>query len=130
MRRKQQKAERHMIEGSCHCGSIRITVARVPSTVTDCNCSICRRYGALWAYYKASDVQLRGTRSSMSSYLWGKQRIRFMRCGNCGCITHWEPAGDSRPPRIGVNARNLDPQLLGNVRVRRLDGAKSWKYLD
>jgi hypothetical protein len=66
----------------------------------------------------------------MTSYVWGKGRIRFMRCGGCGCVTHWEPAGDAQPPRVGVNARNIDPRLLGSVMVRRLDGAKTWKYLD
>ena len=29
----------------------------------------------------------------------------------------------------GVNARNFDPEQLGNVRIRLLDGAKTWKYL-
>jgi hypothetical protein len=27
------------------------TIRLAPETVTDCNCSICRRYGALLAYY-------------------------------------------------------------------------------
>jgi hypothetical protein len=29
----------------------------------------------------------------------------------------------------GVNARNFDPEELGNVRIRLLDGAKTWKYV-
>jgi len=29
-----------------------------------------------------------------------------------------------------VNARNVDPTALGSVRIRRLDGAATWKYLD
>ena len=28
-----------------------------PARVNDCNCSICRRYGALWAYYKRAQVR-------------------------------------------------------------------------
>ncbi len=31
---------------------------------------------------------------------------------------------------MGVNARNFDPALLGSVRIRRLDGASTWKFLD
>jgi hypothetical protein len=31
---------------------------------------------------------------------------------------------------MGVNARNFDPGVLALIRVRRLDGAKTWKYLD
>jgi hypothetical protein len=35
-------------EGSCHCGTIRITIAGDPADAPQCNCSICRRTGALW----------------------------------------------------------------------------------
>jgi hypothetical protein len=31
---------------------------------------------------------------------------------------------------MGVNARNFEPSVLGTVRIRRLDGADTWKYLD
>jgi hypothetical protein len=31
---------------------------------------------------------------------------------------------------MGVNIRNFDPALLRSVRVRHLDGASTWKYLD
>jgi len=30
---------------------------------------------------------------------------------------------------MGVNARNFDPSELGEVRVRLLDGANTWKFL-
>jgi hypothetical protein len=32
--------------------------------------------------------------------------------------------------RLGVNARNLEPGTLQSMRVRHLDGAATWKYLD
>jgi hypothetical protein len=119
-----------MIEASCHCGSVRIDIPRKPRALTACNCSICRRYGALWAYFNASEVTIRGARAAASSYLWGDRSIRFVRCRKCGCITHWLEAGKSHSGRIGVNARNLDPEILQKIRIRRLDGAASWKYLD
>ena len=119
-----------MIEASCHCGTVRIEIPRKPRTVTDCNCSICRRYGVLWAYFRAGDVQVRGARGSMSSYRWGERSIRFVRCRHCGCVTHWEQVRKAAPGRIGVNARNFDPELLKTVRIRHLDGALTWKYLD
>jgi len=31
---------------------------------------------------------------------------------------------------MGVNARNFEPAALGPVRIRRLDGAATWKFLD
>jgi len=40
-----------MIEASCHCGLVHLEVAQPPAAVNECTCSICRRYGTLWAYY-------------------------------------------------------------------------------
>jgi hypothetical protein len=31
---------------------------------------------------------------------------------------------------LTTNARNFEPDVNGDVRIRRLDGAKTWKYLD
>jgi len=67
----------------------------------------------------------------MSSYLWGERRLRFMRCQQCGCITHWVNARNPGSGRMGVNTRNVvDPDVLKGVRIRRLDGAKTWQFLD
>jgi hypothetical protein len=119
-----------MLETSCHCGAIRIGIPRKPRSLTDCNCSICRRYAPLWAYYSAPTVRIQAARGASDAYLWGDRRIRFVRCGNCGCVTHWEAAQSPRTRRMGVNCRNLDPAVLGGIRVRHLDGAASWKFLD
>ena len=120
-----------MIELSCHCGSIKISIPQKPRSVTDCNCSICRRYSPLWAYYPAPKVSIRGGRAALSSYSWGTRGIRFMRCAKCGCMTHWEATKQPRSSRMGVNTRNVvDPDILEGVRIRRLDGARTWKFLD
>jgi len=111
-----------MINASCHCGAIQIEIRRKPRTLTDCNCSICRRYGALWAYYQAGDIRVRGGRGARASYVWGERNIRFVRCRACGCITHWE-ATNPAFERVGVNARNFPPEVLKGIRVQRFDGA-------
>ena len=68
-----------MLTATCHCGAVRIEVPAAPATTTDCNCSICRRYGTLWAYYP-------------DGYVRGDRTLRFVRCRACGCwcVTHWE----------------------------------------
>jgi hypothetical protein len=119
-----------MLTATCHCGAIRIEVPRKPLSLTNCNCSICRRYGTLWAYYKASSVRLHGAARTRAEYSWGDRRIKFVRCRTCGCITHWEPVRPRQGSRVGVNARNFEPSILDAVRIRRLDGASTWKYLD
>lgn len=115
-----------MIEASCHCGAVRIEVDDAPRTVTDRNCSLCRRLGALWAYYPAAAVRVRG---EVADYVQGGRTLAVHRCTACGCTTHWSGLGD-KAARVGVNARMLEPAALAQARVRRLDGADTWQYLD
>lgn len=116
-----------MIAGTCHCGAVQLEVPRAPRRLTDCNCSICRRYGALWAYYKAHAVRVSGR---TATYRWGDRRLEFHRCRRCGCLTHHERAKKRRDSTVGVNMRNFDPAIVARTRIRRLDGASTWKYLD
>jgi len=109
-----------LIEFSCHCGRVRLRVNCAPQEATDCNCTICRRYGALWAYYSPKDVEL--TNDATDIYVWGRKMIEFHRCKRCGCITHWAPV-DKTYDRMGVNARLMVPEVLDQVRVRHWDGA-------
>jgi hypothetical protein len=119
-----------MLTATCHCGAVRLEVPRRPRTLTDCNCSICRRYGTLWAYYRAPDVRLIHKIGATESYSWGRKALRFVRCATCGCIMNWSRVQPRKVNYMGVNARNFEPSILGTVRARRLDGAKTWKYLD
>lgn len=119
-----------MITTSCHCGSVKVSIPRRLETLTNCDCSICRRYGTLWAYYSRTEVQIEAAPSATSNYSWGSKTIQFVRCANCGCVTQWEAIVQERGKRMGVNARNFDPDQLGEVRIRRLDGAVTEEYLD
>lgn len=114
---------------SCHCGAVRIAVAQPPENVTECNCSLCRSYGVLWAYYEAAELVLPSDPTATDSYAWGGRNVDFHRCRNCGCVTHWVPRLASRSRR-GVNARLLPPEVLAAARLRHRDGAGSGRYLD
>lgn len=117
-----------MIEATCHCGAVRLEVPAAPDEVTDCNCSICRRLGTLWAYYPVSKVRLATPDAAIGAYAWGDRQLAFHHCQVCGCTTHWAPLNDV--DRMGVNARLLAPEILAGARVRRLDGADTWEFLD
>ena len=119
-----------MLTATCHCGAVRVEVPRKPRRLTNCNCSICRRYGMLCAYYKWAEVRVIAKRGATGEYVWGDKSLKFVRCSTCGCVTHWEPIHPGKDSKMGVNARNFDPAALGSVRIRRFDGASTWKYLD
>ncbi|HVS62111.1 MAG TPA: GFA family protein [Thermoanaerobaculia bacterium] len=118
-----------MLTATCHCGAVRVEVPRRPRTLTDCNCSICRRYGALWAYYEPSTVRVVAAPGTTSGYSWGSKTIRFVHCTTCGCVTHYLRI-KTPGRRMGVNARHLEPADLGAPRIRRLDGARTWRSLE
>jgi hypothetical protein len=108
-----------MIEASCHCGAVRLEIdAPSPDEVNDCACSICRRKGALWAYYSPGKVRVTG---ATAVYLWGDKEIEFHSCIVCACSTHWSPV-DKTFDRMGVNARMMAPEILAAARVRKSSG--------
>jgi hypothetical protein len=120
---------REMIRASCHCGRVNLEIQDPPSEVTECNCSMCRRYGVLWAYYSPQQVRVLPPDPPTDVYLWGSRSSAFHRCQSCGCVSHWA-ATDPERDRMGVNARLMDPEVLAGARVRYLDGADTDLYTD
>jgi hypothetical protein len=117
------------IEGSCHCGAVRVSVPERPAWLGSCNCSFCRRIGSLMAYYP-DDGGVRITGETVP-YIWGDRMISLHHCPVCGCFTDWRSTGESHG-KVGVNARLLDgfelregrPLIDGReVEVRFLDNA-------
>jgi hypothetical protein len=110
-----------MIEASCHCGAVRFAVETAPDELNDCTCSICRRLGALWAYYQAPQVRFAAGNGPTDTYVWNHRVLAFHRCRSCGCITHWA-ATDPAYQRMGVNARLMAPEVIATTPVRQSGG--------
>jgi len=119
-----------MISATCHCGAIQIDIPSAPESVTACNCSICRRLGALWAFYPIEAVGIAIRPGAADEYSWGKATRRFVRCRICGCTTHVSPVNPKPESKVEVNIRLFAPPELGHFRLRFFDGADTWKYLD
>ena len=111
-----------MIEASCHCGAVRFSVETAPEQVNDCNCSICRRYGTLWGYYRPSQVRFAAENGPTDIYMWGDRALEFHRCRACGCVTHWSPTNRERQKMV-INARLLPAEVLAAIPVTHGDGA-------
>ena len=119
-----------MVEASCHCGNVCIQTAELPELIVSCNCSICFRSGAQWGYYAADDVNIRCETAPTSTYSWGDEVIAFHHCTNCGCITHYTSTDKAKKGRTAINFRMVDRQITESIRLRKFDGADSWKFLD
>jgi hypothetical protein len=115
-----------MTEATCHCGAVRIEVDEPTTTVTECNCSICGRLGALWAYHRRDTARITGV---TVPYSWGDATIAFHHCATCGCTTHYVGIGPDATDRVAVNARLLPLDPAAPVKVRRFDGRDTWTSL-
>ena len=117
-----------MIEGSCHCGAVQWTFEGVPESATACNCTVCRRYGVLWAYdYENEGISVSGT---THAYIRGDM-IGFHFCPGCGCIAYWlslQPDEEGRR-RIAVNLRLAEPDEVADIPVAHFDGLDAFEDL-
>ncbi|MEY2930186.1 MAG: hypothetical protein RL033_935 [Pseudomonadota bacterium] len=111
-----------MLEGFCHCGGVRWSFEGVPDSVTACSCTICRRYGALWAYdFDNERIKLSG---ATTVYAWRDQWLGFHFCARCGCVAYWrqtQPGKEGRH-RVGVNVRLAEPDAVASLPVQHHDG--------
>jgi len=118
-----------MIEGACHCGAVRFSFDGMPESATACNCTLCRRYGVLWAYdYEAEKIHVTG---ATRSYVRGDRTIGFHFCADCGCVVYWRslnPQDDGRR-RIAVNLRLSEPEEVGAIVLDHFDGLVSFDDL-
>jgi hypothetical protein len=119
-----------MIRASCHCGAVVLEADRLPRGVTECNCSICRRLGARWAYYTRKSARIVAGAERVAVYVWGDKSIEFCRCQACGTCTHYEAVKKGPDDRFAINGRCFAPEDVASVAVRLFDGADTWKYLD
>lgn len=117
-----------MLTGSCHCGAVHWTFAGDPQTATACNCTICRRYGTLWAYDWVDEGIT--TSGPTTHYIRGDREIEFHFCATCGCVTWWRgiAAQDDGRRRIAVNLRLTDdPDTIQHLPIRHFDGLTAFK---
>lgn len=119
-----------MLKGNCHCGDVSWTLKDMPESATPCNCTVCRRYGVLWAYgYIDEDIHSFGETTTYRRVDGGA--IDFHFCANCGCVTHYiKTATDARGRhRSAVNLRLCDPELIFDLPLQQFDGLQTFEDL-
>jgi hypothetical protein len=116
-----------MIQGSCHCGGVQWQFDAVPDGATACNCTVCRRYGALWAYdFEGEGIKIAGP---TRAYIRGKA-IEFHFCATCGCMAFWRARElHEGRRRIAVNLRLTEPEAVARIPIDHFDGLESFEDL-
>ena len=114
-----------MIKGTCHCERVSWTLDQMPGSATACNCTVCRRYGALWAYdYENEGLHVSG---STTAYVRGDS-IEFHFCPNCGCIAYWRSRRQNEEGRrrAAVNLRLTEPDPIADLPIDHFDGLNTF----
>ena len=117
-----------MIEGSCHCGAVLWRFEGEPDGATVCNCTVCRRYGVLWAYgFEGEGIDVSGT---TRLYMRGES-VEFHFCVACGCVAFWRAhrVGEQGRRRIAVNLRLAEPDAVARIPIDRFDGLDTFEDL-
>lgn len=118
--------------GRCHCGAVSWRFTGPIPDATICNCTICRRYGVLWAYgYDGEEIKVEAPQHGLSSYLWGSRSISFNFCRTCGNVISWRatsPRANGKT-RIAVNLRLAEPDEVARIPLQRFDGLNAFEDL-
>jgi len=118
-----------MLALSCLCGQVRLGISKRPDFINACNCALCSKTGAYWAYFHPSDVTVTGATKGFRRD--DKQdpaaEIRF--CEICGTTTHFvlteAAVAKFGNVQMGVNMRLADEKDLAGMELRYPDG-RAW----
>jgi hypothetical protein len=108
---------------SCHCGAVVLELA-LPDGIVDprrCDCSICRRKGAIAASVPLSGLEILKGADALTLYQFNTKTAKHFFCSVCGIYTHHQRR--SNPDQYGYNVACLEgvnPFDLGEVET--LDG--------
>jgi hypothetical protein len=103
---------------SCHCGKVILELS-LPNGIVDprrCNCSICRRRGAIAASVPLDGLRIVQGEDSLRLYQFNTRAARHYFCCNCGIYTHHQRR--SNPDEYGYNVgclEGVNPFELGVV---------------
>lgn len=101
-----------MHKGGCFCGAIRYEVSGVPSSETNCHCSICRRTSgaAFVTWFTVPSESLRIVSGVPSSFQSSDHGVRTF-CSRCGTPLTFKSA--KSPTEVDVTTCSLDnPERL------------------
>ena len=93
---------------SCHCGAIEaeINLEGDLAKVIKCNCSICKRKGAIMSMVKNEDFKIVKGESKIKTYQFNTKVAKHHFCSECGTHTHNLRRSD--PNTFGINVGCID----------------------
>ena len=92
----------------CHCRQVEaeINITKNFEKLLKCNCSICKRKGAVMSMVKNEDFKIIKGKDKLKLYEFNTKVAKHYFCSNCGIYTHHNPR--SNPNMTGFNLGCLD----------------------
>jgi len=95
-------------KATCHCGSVEMEL-NLPNGLVDvrrCDCSICRRRGAIAASVALDGIKILKGASKLKLYQFNTKTAKHYFCSECGIYTHHQRR--SNPNQYGFNTACLE----------------------
>lgn len=110
--------------GSCHCGAVAYEVELdLERPVISCNCSICRRTGALLAFASEEAFTLQKGEDAVQDYQFNKHVIHHLFCKTCGVRAFGRGVAPDGAKMVAINVRCLEGVDLDALKIQKFDGA-------
>ncbi len=114
---------------SCLCGQLRVTLAKRPDFIHECNCTLCGKSGARWAYFHPSEVGVEGATRGYRRADKDDPAAELRFCETCGATTHFilteRSVARFGNSMMGVNMWLADAGDLAGIELRYPDG-RAW----
>jgi hypothetical protein len=108
--------------GSCHCGRVQFEIDADIDHARVCDCSMCRRRGALNYRVRPEDFRLLTPIDDLALYRWNTHTAIDYFCPVCGIQPFRRPRTD--PEVWTINIRCLEGIDLDAIPVKRVYGSK------
>src|SRR5215468_10301489 len=92
--------------GSCHCGRIQFEIESTLDPAKRCNCSLCKRRGAVMTRVPVESFRLLAGKEYLSTYQFNTKVALHYFCKVCGIYTFHRPR--TAPDLYGINVGCLD----------------------
>jgi len=106
--------------GSCHCGRVVFEFDGDVGLGIECNCSICRKKGAIWHGVIDAHFRILTGESDLGLYQFGTMTAKHYFCRTCGVNPFGHPRID--PAKWVVNLRCVDDINISGLTLYAFDG--------
>jgi len=103
-----------LLHGSCHCGAVKFEVRTPTTSATRCNCSLCRRKGALMSQgFAADQLKIVSGEDALTMYQFNTRVAKHYFCKHCGIYPFHQTRKDPLLWRVNIGClEGVDPYAL------------------